>query len=374
MSSNDDALWLGFDVVDWRNNPTNLPSRAPTNELGRDDFLLLLMTQLQHQDPLSPLENHEFVAQMAQFSALEQMQNMNQSMLMQQGNAMLGRWVEGTYYNDATMSWHNVAGFVDSVVIRNGTPHLRIPTGNGEFDMLPVSRVSRIYPDLFMDSLADFNQNIVTGQNLALIGRHVMAVTRDPGTGGQPGRPNGFVEGQVDQVRFDPVTGQPILVIGTHEVWAREVISVAERNRLLGRYIHAEIPQGTGAITTPVSGTIQGVQFVRGETAAEDRIRLNLSSGHNVEIRNIGFTADALHHVGQQITHESVSGTVGSVRIIGGLPYLEVGNMTDTDQQATNPDGSPRYDENGNPVMEQVFTQTGRISFAAFRRINPDNL
>ncbi len=57
------------------------PSAQPAgkNALGKDDFLRLLTTQLANQDPLDPMDNTAFVSQMAEFSTLEHMMNMSES-------------------------------------------------------------------------------------------------------------------------------------------------------------------------------------------------------------------------------------------------------------------------------------------------------
>jgi len=58
----------------------NLSATTP-NALGKDDFLNLLVTQLQNQDPLNPTDSAEFTAQLAQFSSLEQLGNVNENLV-----------------------------------------------------------------------------------------------------------------------------------------------------------------------------------------------------------------------------------------------------------------------------------------------------
>lgn len=57
------------------NNVSNTASSNDDGVLGKDDFMKILLTQLSSQDPLQPVQDQEFIAQMAQFSALEQMMN-----------------------------------------------------------------------------------------------------------------------------------------------------------------------------------------------------------------------------------------------------------------------------------------------------------
>lgn len=59
---------------------TSSLNETPSNELGQDEFMTLLLTQLQNQDPLEPMDDTEMIAELAQFSSLEELTSLNESM------------------------------------------------------------------------------------------------------------------------------------------------------------------------------------------------------------------------------------------------------------------------------------------------------
>ncbi len=141
----------------------NAPGRTGTAATGKQadrstgtaskaDFLRLLTEQLRHQDPLNPMEDKDMMAQLAQFSALEETQKMNQTLTrltagdqMAQGAAFLGKKVTGALpasfdaYGNA-VAGKTVSGVVESVAFRNGEVFLKIG-GNGE---IPLSAATTV--------------------------------------------------------------------------------------------------------------------------------------------------------------------------------------------------------------------------------------
>lgn len=118
-------------------------------DLDKTDFLRLLVTQVQNQDPLNPMSNDEFVAQLTQFSILEQNQNLNDGMQelrtlggVQQAAALVGRTVE---YLD-TETGERLSGRVDRVEIVDNETTFHIggrPVGRDQI----VSIVAEALPE-----------------------------------------------------------------------------------------------------------------------------------------------------------------------------------------------------------------------------------
>lgn len=116
-------------------------SPAAPKSLGQDDFLKLLSVQMQAQDPMNPMKDTEFVAQMASFTSLEQMKSLTasfNSFISQQhltdAQSYLGKTVTA-FDPDAGL----VTGQVSGISVVDGSPRLMI--GDATFDPSTISMI-----------------------------------------------------------------------------------------------------------------------------------------------------------------------------------------------------------------------------------------
>lgn len=102
-------------------------ARNTGDDLGKDEFLKILVVQLQNQDPLNPMDDKEFIAQMAQFTALEQMQNVAKAAQMQQATLTIGNYIKAEVNGDDGQEL--VYGKVVSTREVSGEMYLRLENG-----------------------------------------------------------------------------------------------------------------------------------------------------------------------------------------------------------------------------------------------------
>jgi flagellar basal-body rod modification protein FlgD len=121
-------------TTDTASYPTN---GAPSSDaLGKDAFMGLLVEQMKNQDPMNPQSNEDFIAQLASFSSLEQMEQMNQNLLgmalLEESNALLSQLTEGAALIGKQVSWTDPttgiggSGIVDSIKLSEGLSMLQV--------------------------------------------------------------------------------------------------------------------------------------------------------------------------------------------------------------------------------------------------------
>lgn len=124
-------------------------SQQSASNLDKDAFMKLLVAQLQNQDPMAPADNQQSIAQLAQFSSLEQMQQLNENILglavLQQSNALMSQLTSSSaligqevkYIDPSTEQ--ELTGTVQEVKLKDGMATLSI---NGED--IPLGNVTTI--------------------------------------------------------------------------------------------------------------------------------------------------------------------------------------------------------------------------------------
>jgi len=121
------------------NNSDNSKSNS---SLDKDAFLQLLVAQMQYQDPLQPTSNTEYMSQLAQFSTVEELQNVNSTIGNSQAMSLTGQYVI-LNVPDAAGNINPISGIVDYVTIKEGKTYLHI--GND------------YYPSDYLDSVVSYD-------------------------------------------------------------------------------------------------------------------------------------------------------------------------------------------------------------------------
>ena len=298
---NNDMIWR-----DMEPSVTNQMGSAIDNSLGRDAFLRLLVAQLQHQDPFNPMSDTEFVSQLAQFSSLEQMQQMNESTTRAQAFSIVGRDVRVETRSEEIGQTERLIGVVSSVVARGSETYIVVDGPHGR-RTVPMADVRQVGPEASIDLLTAINHTLLTAQNTDLIGQWAQFKERD-----EEGDITRFIEGRIDAVRFDNERGL-LLQVGSEEVTASQILAISNGPLLINRQI-----SGPGG----VSGPIESVSVLHGNLT----LRVSGDTGGQIVINDPTHTTNALRHVGIVVNHQTagapITGTVVGVEIIGGDPRL----------------------------------------------------
>jgi flagellar basal-body rod modification protein FlgD len=125
---------------------TTSPTQPEAQGLGEDAFMKLLLAQLQNQDPLKPMEDKEFIAQLAQFNSLNQLTQLNKTLgefitmqSLSQGSALIGKMVTGVSSQGQTVS-----GLVSGLRMVAGKTMLDLNGQPGSLDLENVKSVQEV--------------------------------------------------------------------------------------------------------------------------------------------------------------------------------------------------------------------------------------
>ncbi|MGV3525323.1 MAG: flagellar hook capping FlgD N-terminal domain-containing protein [Candidatus Sericytochromatia bacterium] len=126
--------------------PLRDASQPPGQTLGKQDFLNLLMVQLRNQDPMNVQEDREFIAQLAQFSTLEQTTNLGLAMedmagfqRLSQGAALIGKEIEALIPGKGDADATEIQGVVEETRLVDG--ELKLVVNGQNVDLQDVTRI-----------------------------------------------------------------------------------------------------------------------------------------------------------------------------------------------------------------------------------------
>lgn len=193
--------------------------------LGKEAFLELLVTQLRNQDPLNPMENTEFLAQLSQFSSLEQLFNVNEAL---NRNADLTLSVHNTLMSQLIGKDVKLEGDIIRWQQGDGTEIAYDVASGGEVTVQLLNTHGEVVRSISMgeQSIGEYRvawDGLDDNGNVALPGEYQVRILH-AAADGQQSVLNSYLIGRVTSVRF--VDGNPILYIGNQSVNPSDIIAI----------------------------------------------------------------------------------------------------------------------------------------------------
>jgi flagellar basal-body rod modification protein FlgD len=199
-------------------SPANLlaTTTAPSNAIGKDEFLQLLVTQLRNQDPMSPLQPHEFAAQLAQFTSVEQLTQLNDAIGIQTQALNMVTLMNKTTLGASLIVREITAGGNHVVVPSSGQASVRIDVGGsgGNATLKVLDSSGHVVATRALGPLKSGRQDVDLPSDVPP-GTYTYSVDVVDASGGKVPVTT-FTRGVVDAVQFD--SNGIVLRIGSIEV------------------------------------------------------------------------------------------------------------------------------------------------------------
>ena len=124
--------------------------RVPSPELGKDEFLKILMTQLQNQDPLNPMEDREFISQMATFTTLEQTINMANSIDKLVQSQLISPVIQYSHMIDKIVTYQQYDDQTGQLIGEKSSQVVAVSQKDG-WAILELKNGDRVYADAVIE-------------------------------------------------------------------------------------------------------------------------------------------------------------------------------------------------------------------------------
>ncbi len=226
-------------------------TEGPNQEMDKDMFLQLMITQLQYQDPLEPMDNQEMLAQLAQFTSLEQMKNVADISNKQFATGMIGQYVSYTYTDEQGATSY-LMGKVDYVNTKGS--QVIIGIGGNE---VTLDAIEEVYDASNIQSNASAFE---------LLGKTVQAVIQHKNS--ETGKEEDIIiEGEVLQIEMKD--SDPYVIIGTGDkkvtVSLSDVQNVVDKPSLTGKYVTGKVINAEG-VEEQIAGTVEYIAIEKENT------------------------------------------------------------------------------------------------------------